>query len=490
MTDGTVSQPRRPERPSPGSLSRDHAFVGGEWVASGSSEALAIVDSGTEQELGTVRSASTAVADAAVAAAHRALPGWAAASAESRAVALRQLHAALAERATDLVSAICAEVGTAVRMCRAIQVDSALNLLALTADLLEQEQLETQVANSIVVRRPVGVVAAITPWNYPLFQTMGKVAGALAAGCTLVHKPSELAPSSAYILAEAVERAGLPAGVYNLVPGRGPTVGEHLVTHPLVAKVSFTGSTKAGTRVYELAARSVKRVALELGGKSPSILLPDADPVAAVRSTVNRAFLNSGQTCDAWTRLLVPAKDLESTYELIEATTRRLTLGDQFDEATRLGPLVSRDQVDRVTGYIKGAVGEGARIVIGGEHLPPAHERGFFVHPTVLGDVGRSSAVVQEEVFGPVLVVLGYESESEALALANDTQYGLSAAVWSADEDHALSFGRKIQAGQVVVNGGGFNPRAPFGGFKLSGIGRELGRYGIDEFLETQALQR
>jgi acyl-CoA reductase-like NAD-dependent aldehyde dehydrogenase len=333
------------------------------------------------------------------------------------------------------------------------------------------------------------VVAAITPWNYPLFQTMGKVAAALAAGCTVVHKPSELAPLSAFILAEAAEQAELPDGVYNLVPGRGPTVGEQLSSHPKVSMVSFTGSTAAGARVYELAARSIKRVALELGGKSPSVLLPDADVVAAVRATVNRAFLNSGQTCDAWTRMLAPKKDLDQVLDLTRAAAERLTLGDPFDETTRLGPLVSRAQVDRVRRYIDGALADGARLVIGGSATPAGLDRGYYVAPTVLADVRPSMAVAREEVFGPVLVVLGYDTPDDALAIANDTDYGLSAAVWSADVERATMFARDIRAGQVVINGGGFNPAAPFGGLKRSGIGRELGRYGIDEFLETRALQ-
>ena len=479
-----------PTRPTPGSQDKSEFFVDGQWRPAGSSELLPVIDSGTGDTLGSVRSATAEDVDAAVDAAARALGPWAALSPQDRSAHLKALHRELSTRSVELISLISAEVGTAARMCGPIQVESSLNLLELTADLLLEQKFEEQVVNSLVVRQQVGVVAAITPWNYPLFQAMGKIAAALAAGCTVVHKPSEVAPLSAFVFAEAAWASGLPAGVYNLVPGTGPAVGEQLALHPKVRMVSFTGSTAAGTRVYELAARSIKRVALELGGKSPSVILDDADFPAAVKASVNRAFLNSGQTCDAWTRLLVPRQHLDELMDLAVAAAERLTVGDPFDPASRLGPLVSQAQLDRVRGYIDGAIADGATAVIGGSSAPDGLEHGFYVRPTILKDVRPEMTIAREEVFGPVLVVMAYDSEAEALELANDTDYGLSAAVWSSDPERAMGFARGIQAGQVVINGGAFNPAAPFGGLKRSGVGRELGAFGIDEFLETKALQQ
>jgi len=487
--DGSADE-ARPARPEPDSLDRDTIFFGGRWRPAGGEERASVRDSGTESVIGTVRSASAEDVDAAVEAADRALRPWAALSPARRAEHLRAFHRALSDRVADLTSVISAEVGTAVRMCGPIQVQSSLDLLALTADAILEKPLEEQVANSLVVHREVGVVAAITPWNYPLFQAMGKIAAALAAGCTVVHKPAELAPYSAFVMAEAAERAGLPDGVYNLVTGRGRVVGEQLVAHPRVRMVSFTGSTAAGTRVYELAAGSIKRVALELGGKSPSLILDDADLPLAVKATVNRAFLNSGQTCDAWTRLLVPRTRLDEVLELAVGSAGRLTLGDPFDGSSRLGPLVSDAQRARVREYIDGAIADGARAVIGGSAQPAELDRGYYVRPTIFADVRPEMTIAREEVFGPVLAVLAYDSEEEALRIANDSEYGLSAAVWSADDEHALAVARQVEAGQVVVNGGAFNPAAPFGGLKRSGVGRELGAFGIDEFLETRAYQR
>jgi aldehyde dehydrogenase (NAD+) len=400
------------------------------------------------------------------------------------------LNEQLRSRAEELATVIAAEVGTALRMSRIIQVASAIDMIEITAMVLDDYSFAEEFANSVVVQEPVGVVAAITPWNYPLFQTIAKVAGALAAGCAVVHKPSELAPLSAVILAECVAAAGLPAGVYNLVTGTGPAVGEALAAHPGVRMVSFTGSTASGSRVYELASRAIKRVALELGGKSASVLLEDADVPSAVKATVGRAFLNSGQTCDAWTRLIVPRRLESEVLEVAETAAQRLPLGDPFDPATRLGPLISARQRERVAGYVAGSRSDGARVVVGGESRPGQFERGHYFRPTVLAGVTPLMRVAQEEVFGPVLAVMTYDSAEEALAIANGTEYGLSGAVWSGDADRALEFGLRMEAGQVVINGGRFNPLAPFGGMKRSGIGREMGRYGLEEFLEPKALQR
>jgi aldehyde dehydrogenase (NAD+) len=304
-----------------------------------------------------------------------------------------------------------------------------------------------------------------------------------------VHKPSELAPLSAFILAEAVEAAGLPDGVYNLVTGDPVDLGEALVTDPRIDMVSFTGSTRTGTRVYQLAAGTIKRVTLEMGGKSASVLLDDADLTLSVKATVNRAFLNSGQTCDAWTRMLVPAARLGEVIELIGGPLRRLVVGDPFDPATRLGPLVSARQAERVRGYIAAALAAGAVAAYGGAQEPAGFTGGNYVQPTVLSGVTSDMPVAREEIFGPVLVVMTYDTEDEAAALANGTDYGLSGAVWSADTDRALAFARRMRTGQVVINGGPYNPAAPFGGVKRSGIGRELGRYGVAGYLEPVAYQ-
>jgi aldehyde dehydrogenase (NAD+) len=484
LSDGLVLR-----RPGPDSHVRTSLFIDGAWRSRDGSGAMQVHDAATGAVLGTVPMGTVEDLDAAIAAASRAQPGWAALSARDRSDCLRMLHAELQVRRGDLASVISAEVGTAARMCIAIQVDSALATLALAADVAQQLAFSEQVGNSLVVQTPVGTVGAITPWNYPLFQTMGKIAAALAAGCTTVHKPSELAPLSAFILADAIEAARLPAGVYNLVTGNPVTLGEALVTDPRIDMVSFTGSTRTGTRVYELAARSIKRVALEMGGKSASVLLDDADLASSVKATVNRAFLNSGQTCDAWTRLIVPAAKLDEVADLIGASVRRLVVGDPFDSATRLGPLVSARQADRVRAYIARAISAGATARYGGAGRPPGLPAGNYVAPTVLTGVTPEMEVAREEIFGPVLVVLTYHSGKEALRLANATDYGLSGAVWSADQDRAMAFGRRMRAGQVVINGGSYNPLAPFGGVKRSGIGRELGRYGVEEYLEPVAYQ-
>ena len=335
--------------------------------------------------------------------------------------------------------------------------------------------------------RSAGVVAAITPWNYPLHQVVAKVAAALAAGCTVVLKPSEVAPLSAYVLADALLAAGLPPGVVNLVPGTGPAVGEALVSHPDVDMVSFTGSTRAGRRVSALAAETVKRVALELGGKSANVVLDDADLTTAVKIGLANCYVNAGQTCTAWTRMLVPAALEAEAIELAVEGTAKYVMGDPLAEGTRLGPLVSAAQRDRVRGYIARGRSEGATLAVGGAQ--PPLERGFFVAPTVFAGVRPEMTIAQEEIFGPVLSIIPYRSEDEAVEIANGTPYGLAGAVFSRDRGHAVAVARRLRTGQVDVNGGRFNPVAPFGGYKQSGNGRELGRYGLEEFLEVKSLQ-
>jgi aldehyde dehydrogenase (NAD+)/betaine-aldehyde dehydrogenase len=348
---------------------------------------------------------------------------------------------------------------------------------------------EQTVGNSLIVREPIGVVGAITPWNYPLHQIAAKVAPALAAGCTVVLKPSEVAPLNAFVLAEIFEEVGVPAGVFNLVTGFGPVVGEALAAHPDVDMVSFTGSTRAGRRVSEVAAATVKRVALELGGKSANVILDDADLATAVPDGVGKCYFNSGQTCSALTRMLVPRHRLDEVEELARTTAESFSAGDPFDGETRLGPLVSAAQRDRVRNYIDKGVGEGATLLTGGLEAPEGADRGFFVRPTVFTSVTRDMTIAREEIFGPVLVIIPYDSEDEAVEIANDTDYGLAGGVWSGDPERAKAVARRLRTGQVEVNGGGFNPMAPFGGYKQSGNGREFGAFGLEEYLEVKAMQ-
>jgi betaine-aldehyde dehydrogenase len=336
---------------------------------------------------------------------------------------------------------------------------------------------------------PSGPAAVITPWNAPFMHSTWKTAPGLAAGCTVVLKPSEVAPLNAFVLAEVIEAAGLPPGVFNLVTGYGPIVGEVLASHPEVDMVSFTGSTRAGKRVSELAAQSVKRVALELGGKSASVILDDADLPQAVKGTINACFLNSGQTCSAHTRMLVPRARYDEVKAIAAKVVENFTLGDPLVETTRLGPLISAVQKERVTGYIRRGLEEGAELLAGGPEAPEGLDKGFFVKPTVLGNVDPKATVAQEEIFGPVLTVICYDTEDDAVRIANDSVYGLGGGVWSGDEARAIRVARRIRTGQVDINGGPFNMNAPFGGFKQSGNGREAGKYGLEEFLEYKSLQ-
>lgn len=376
-----------------------------------------------------------------------------------------------------------------LKLAGPIQVGLPVSNLAATARAAQDLVLEERVENSLVVREPVGVVACITPWNYPLNQVLAKVAPALAVGCTVVLKPSEVAPLSAFVLAEVMHAAGAPAGVFNLVSGDGPTVGEVLAAHPKVDMVSFTGSTRAGRRVAELAAKSIKRLALELGGKSANVILDDADLGQAVKAGVSNCYLNSGQTCSAWTRMLVPRARLAEATELAKAAAEKFTLGNALEGKGRLGPLVSAAQRERVLGYIRRGIEEGATLVTGGAEPPADQPRGFFVRPTVFSDVRPEMSIAQEEIFGPVLCIIPYDTEEDAIRIANDSIYGLGGGVWSKDAARAERVARRLRTGQVDINGGAFNPVAPFGGYKQSGIGREGGRHGLEEYLETKSLQ-
>ncbi|HET7669755.1 MAG TPA: aldehyde dehydrogenase family protein [Burkholderiales bacterium] len=471
-------------------LIRDKLFIGGQWVAPAGRETIDVHNAGTGEVMGRVPAGGEKDADAAVRAARAAFEPWSATPAEKRAEYLEKIAAGLKARADELARTIAQEVGMPLKMSSRIQAGLPIANFANYSKLVREFQWESRVGNSLVVREPVGVVAAITPWNYPLHQITLKVAPALGAGCTVVLKPSEVAPFNAFILAEVIEQAGLPKGVFNLVTGFGAAAGEALVKHPDVDMISFTGSTRAGKRISELASQSIKRVALELGGKSASVILDDADLPAAVKGTVNGCYLNSGQTCTALTRMLVPQSRYDEAAKLAAEAAKGFTVGDPLAETTRLGPLSSKAQLDRVRSYIKKGVEEGAELVAGGaeapEGVPPG---GYYVRPTVFGKVKNSMAIAQEEIFGPVLAIIPYKDEEEAVRIANDTVYGLAGAVWSKDESRAQRVARRIRAGQIDVNGGAFNMNAPFGGFKQSGHGREAGVYGLEEFLEYKSLQ-
>jgi len=471
----------------------DRLYINGSWVAPLGQGSFEIRSSSTEELIGRVPAGTAEDAARAVEAAAGAFGPWAARSVDDRATYLEKLAGALEARRQELATTIASEVGTPIKLATLIQAGGPLMLLRAFAGIARAYTFEETVGNSRVVREPVGVVACITPWNYPLLQVVNKVAAALAVGCTVVLKPSEVAPLSAFMLAEAAASIGLPAGVLNVVSGDGPTVGEALATHPRVDMISFTGSTRAGRRVAELAARGIKRVALELGGKSANILLDDLDGAElerAVKTGVSSCYLNSGQTCSALTRMLVPRARLDEVTALARAAAEKFTLGDALEGVGRLGPLISATQRERVRGFIRKGIEEGAQLVTGGAEPPDGLARGYFVRPTVFTGVRSDMTIAQEEIFGPVLCILPYDDEDDAVRIANDTIYGLGGAVWSKDPARAQRIARRMRTGQVDINGGAFNPLAPFGGYKQSGIGREGGRHGLEEYLEIKSLQQ
>ncbi|MFG1614876.1 aldehyde dehydrogenase family protein [Nonomuraea wenchangensis] len=462
-------------------------YIGGSWTASASDESIEVVNPATEEVIDHVPAGSPDDVESAVAAARRAFPSWSRTAPAERGKLLAAAAELLRQRADDVAAAIATDMGSPLGFALKVQTLMPAGVLASFAQLAESHPREQRVGSSLVVKEPIGVVAAITPWNYPLHQIVCKVGAALAAGCTVVLKPSEVAPLAAYELAGILDEVGLPPGVFNLVSGRGPVVGEAMAAHPEVDMVSFTGSTAAGRRVAALAAETVKRVALELGGKSANVILPDADLKLAVKVGVANCFVNAGQTCSAWTRMIVHRDQYDEAVRLAVEAARGYTVGDPFDESTRIGPLVSQVQRDRVIRYINRGQEEGARLVAGGTERP--HERGFYVEPTVFAGVEPGMAIEQEEIFGPVLSVIPYTTEDQAVSIANGTRYGLAGAVWAGTEERALGLARRLRTGQVAVNGGRFNPLAPFGGYKQSGVGRELGEYGLEEYLEIKSLQ-
>jgi aldehyde dehydrogenase (NAD+) len=467
----------------------DKIFIGGEWVDSTASETIEVINSTTEEVMGSIPAGTAEDADRAVRAAREAFDAWAQTSREERAGYLAAIAAGLGERSEEIAATIAQELGMPLGLSQIIQAGLPIGQFAAMPKLIEEVDWEEEIGNSRVLREPVGVLGAITPWNYPLNQIAAKVAPALAAGCTVVLKPSEVVPLNAFILAEVIEAAGLPAGVFNLLTGTGPVVGEAIAAHPGIDMVSFTGSTRAGRRVSELASATVKPVAMELGGKSPNLILDDADLERAVPDGVGKCYLNSGQTCSALTRMLVPRTKLREAEELAVKAAEAFTPGDPFEDSTRLGPLVSETQRERVRGYIRKGEEEGAKLITGGAEPPEGLERGYFVRPTVFSDVTPEMTIAQEEIFGPVLAIQPYEDTDDAVRIANDTVYGLAGGVWSADPERAIAVARRIRTGQIEINGGAYNPLAPFGGYKQSGHGRENGRFAIEELLQVKSLQ-
>jgi acyl-CoA reductase-like NAD-dependent aldehyde dehydrogenase len=467
----------------------DRFYVDGSWQTPSNTETIDIRSPSTEEVIGRVPRGNAEDVDRAVRAARNAFNGpWTSFTPQERAQWLRRLADALERRVEDVATTISQEVGMPVTLSTPVQAKLPVTVTRSFAVLAEEASFEERIGHSIVVREPFGVAGLITPWNFPLHQIMAKVAPAIAAGCTMVLKPSESAPLNSYLLADAAMEIGLPAGVLNIVHGGGDSVGEAIAQHPGIDLVSFTGSLRAGRRVFALGAATIKRVTLELGGKSALVVLDDAPLEEAIRRGVNNAMLNSGQTCSAWTRMVVPRGRLEDVLAIATTALAALTVGDPMDPRAKLGPLISEAQRCRVEGYIAGGVSEGARLVTGGKR-PAAFSRGHYLEPTIFSDVQSAMTIAREEIFGPVLAILPYDTEDEAVAIANDTIYGLAGGVWSGDKDRAIGVARRIRTGQVDVNGARFNPLAPFGGYGQSGIGREFGKYGLDEYLQTKAIQ-
>ena len=469
--------------------SYDQHYYDGAWQASSGTETVAVISSATEAEVGRVPRGTAGDVDHAVKAARRGFEAWSRVSVEDRAQWLEKLAAAMKTRVPQLAEAISHEVGTALGYAIKVQVEFPIMMIGMNAKFIREAKLEEELGNSLIIKEPVGVVGCITPWNYPLHQIVCKIAPALAAGCTVVLKPAEMAPLSAFMLAEAAHEIGLPAGVLNIVSGSGRIVGEAIVVHPDVDMVSFTGSLAAGRRIAAVAGDGIKKVCLELGGKSAFIVLDDAPFDKAIAAGVNNCMQNSGQTCSAWTRMLVPRSRHDEAVELAKTQLAKLTLGDPFDKNTRLGPLASAGQRDTVLGFIEQGKKEGATLVAGGGR-PAAPSTGFYVEPTIFANVDNQMTIAQEEIFGPVLAIIPYDSEADAIAIANDSPYGLAGGVWAGTPERALAVAKQLRTGQVDINGGRFNVLAPFGGYKKSGIGREIGPLALEEFFQLKSIQR
>lgn len=463
-------------------------YINGEWIDPAGRETLDVVNPATEEVFTTISLGTAEDVDSAVKAARAAFPVWSQSTVDERKAVISKILAGLKARGDEMAQAISNEMGAPLGFAKAAQVGAGMAHFMTALKILEDYEFEEVRGTTKIVKEPAGVCGFITPWNWPLNQVACKVAPAIAAGCTIVLKPSELAPVSAYILAEIIAESGLPAGAFNLVNGDGPTVGAAISAHPEVDVVSFTGSTRAGREVAKAAADTIKRVTQELGGKSANIILDDvADFAKAVSGGVASCFGNSGQSCNAPTRMLVPKARMAEAIEVAKAAAAKASVGDPLAETTRLGPVVSETQFKKIQGLIQAGIDEGAELIAGGTGLPEGLDKGYFVRPTVFANVSNDMTIAREEVFGPVLTIIGYEDDADAIRIANDTEYGLSGYV-SGESEHAQQVARQIRTGMVHINGAGPDFGAPFGGYKQSGNGREWGLEGFEEFLETKSL--
>jgi aldehyde dehydrogenase (NAD+) len=463
-------------------------YINGAWVDPVEPRTMDVINPATEAVIGPVALGSAKDVDHAVAAARAAFPAYSKTSREERMALLEKILGAYKKRFNDLGAAISAEMGAPLGFATKMQAGAGMGHFKTALDLLKDYHFEEKLGSTEIIREPIGVVGMITPWNWPANQIACKVAAALAAGCTMVLKPSEIAPYNAIILAEILAEAGVPKGVFNLVNGDGPGVGAALAAHPGIDVMSFTGSTRAGIEVAIRAAPTVKRVAQELGGKSPNILLDDCDFPKMVAAGVQSVMRNSGQSCNAPTRMLVPAHRMNEVAAIAKTTAEALKVGDPLAEGMDLGPVVSAAQFQKIQGYIAKGIEGGATLVTGGPGRPEGLAKGYYVKPTVFADVHNAMTIAQEEIFGPVLVIIPFKDEAEAIAIANDTPFGLAAYVSSASREHAHAVAREIKAGMVHINMAFADSKAPFGGMKQSGNGREWGRFGFDEYLEVKAV--
>ena len=462
-------------------------YINGEWVEPQGSETVEVINPATEEAIGTISLGNHADVDAAVAAAQEAFHAFSQTSVEERLELLNKITEIIGARSGDLATAITSEMGAPNGLAKAAQAGTGLFHFATTAGILANFKFEEEVGKSLIVKEPVGVVGMITPWNWPINQIACKVAPALAAGCTMVLKPSEIAPLNAIIFAEIMDEAGVPPGVFNLVNGDGPTVGAYLSSHPGVDMMSFTGSTRAGIEVAKNAAATVKRVAQELGGKSANIILDDANLEESVGRDAFGMCMNSGQSCNAGTRMLVPHSQMDAATAIAKASMEAVTVGDPTSDGTTIGPVVSEVQWNKIQDLIQSGIDEGAELVCGGLGRPDGMTVGYYVKPTLFTNVTNDMRIAQEEIFGPVLVLIGYEDDAEAISIANDTIYGLAGYI-SGSHDRAVEIARKIRTGNMHVNGSGPDFNAPFGGYKQSGNGREWGSHGLEEFMEVKAI--
>ena len=468
-------------------IKRDKFFIGGEWVAPSRADAIVVTNPATEEPYASVPRGVPEDVDRAVQAASRAFLAWSRSPVEQRAEIFRRLASITKARADKITRTIVSEIGQPIKSAAVTQTVGAVEEFEVIAAAVQDLPWSEQVGNTSVRREPAGVVGAITPWNAPLRSIIVKAGAAMAAGCTVVLKGSEIAPLSSFFFAEMAAEAGVPPGVFNLVCGTGPEVGEAIVSHPLVDAVSLTGSVRAGRRVMELASQGIKRVHLELGGKSANIIFADADFERAVVDGIEDAFRNAGQVCGGLTRMLVPRNRLEEAETLAVRKANSYVIGDPFDAATTLGPVTTAAQRERVRGYIQSGIDEGVRMIAGGPEAPEGLPRGYYVKPTLFSGDNRSR-VAREEIFGPVVVIIPFDSEDDAVSIANDSPYGLAGGVWCADPARARAIARRLRVGRVRINGAPLDKRSPHGGVKLSGIGREWGRFGIESFLEYKSV--